>query len=107
MARTLVTERARMAVVEDFYQYQFGDLFTPGAGNVVFEPAFALPSIQLIGSGIYAGPAPGVVRPYFRSTNPQFISAVQAATVAGIGGPIAGQFVTQPLSVPEAGNGSQ
>ncbi len=93
--------RQRSPVVPGLYNYHSGDVFLPGAGNAAFEPAFALPVIQLIGYGIYAGKAPN---PLQRA--PQiFVS--HAARVAGLGGVISGQFVTQPLNVPDTSNGSQ
>lgn len=87
-------------VVPGLYHFGFGDVFFPGAGNAVFEPAFTLPPIQLIGAAIYAGAAPN---PLQRA--PQiFVS--QAATVAGLGGVQAGQFVFAPLNVPDDGDGN-
>lgn len=100
---------ARSQVVPGFYHLHPGYVFLPGAGNAVFEPTFQLPIIQLIGSGIYAGPAPGLVhqRPLLMVTqNPQ-VAIGQAVPVAGIGGVIAGQWINQPLNVPDTTNGSQ
>jgi hypothetical protein len=75
------------------YGYHTGDVFDPGAQNQVFEPQFALPILQLIGSGIYAGHTP-------RPVNPQVVFATGARTIAGLGGIISGQLITQPLNVP-------
>jgi hypothetical protein len=97
---SLPVSRQRGYVVPGFYHTHHGDVFLPGAGNVVFEPAFQLPFIQLIGAAIYAGPAP-------RSIGRPQVFSVQAVPLAGIGGQVAGQFVTQPLNVPETSNGSQ
>lgn len=94
--------RQRSAVVPGLYHVHHGDVFLPGAGNIVFEPLFSLPLIQLIGAATYAGPAPDPLQ-----RTPQiFVS--QSATVAGIGGMVAGQFMTQPLNVPfDTTNGTQ
>jgi hypothetical protein len=101
MQYTHPATRPRSQIVPGLYHYHSGDVFLPGAGNAAFEPAFQLPVIQLIGYGIYAGPAPSPIQ-----RAPQ-IYVSHAATVAGLGGVIAGQFVTQPLNVPDTSNGSQ
>ena len=95
------SSRAQGATVPGFYHYHYGDVFLPGSQNVVFQPAFTLPMIQLIGAAIYAGPAPNP-----RQRSPQ-IFVTQAAPIAGLGGMISGQFVTQPLNIPDTTNGSQ
>ncbi len=91
--------RPRSETVPGFYRTHPGDVFLPGAGNAVFEPAFQLPPIQLIGAGIYAG-----MLPLWRG--PQTV-VPQAVPIAGIGGVQAGQYVSQPLSVMETTNGSE
>lgn len=82
------------------YHYHQGDVFLPGAGGQVFEPAFSLPMIQLIGAAIYAGPAPHPLQP------PQ-VRTTLTTTTAGLGGLVAGQLIGAPLLVPETSNGSQ
>lgn len=91
--------RPRAAAVPGLYHVHHGDVFLPGAGNVVFEPKFALPPIQLIGAGIYAGALRVTQGPQIRTT--------YATTTAGLGGLVAGQIITQPLNTPEVGNGSE
>lgn len=93
--------RPRRDTVPGLYYMHHGDVFLPGAGNIVFEPKFALPVIQLIGAAIYAGHTP-----FATQRAPQVI-AMQAAPVAGLGGLISGQFLTQPLNVSETTNGTQ
>lgn len=101
MQSTHPADRQRSQVVPGLYHYHSGDVFLPGAGNAAFEPAFQLPVIQLIGYGIYAGSAPNPLQ-----RTPQ-IYVSHAARINGLGGVISGQFVTQPLNVPETSNGSQ
>jgi hypothetical protein len=92
--------RTRFTTVPGLYRTHHGDVFLPGAGNVVFEPAFALPVIYYVGHGV---PPAATLSPIQR---PQvFVS--QVAKVAGIGGVMAGQWINQPLNVPETTNGSQ
>ncbi len=92
--------RPRVATVPGLYHLHQGDVFLPGAGSMVFEPAFGLPPIQLIGAAIYAGAAPHPLQP------PQ-IRTTLTTTTAGIGGQIAGQLIGAPLFTPEGGNGNQ
>lgn len=92
--------RERVTTAPGLYHVHHGDVFLPGAGNIVFEPRFALPIIYAIGHGI---PPRYVLR---FTQNPQ-IMVSQAATVAGIGGLTAGQFINQPLNVPTTTNGSE
>lgn len=101
--------RPRTATVPGLYHTHAGDIFLPGAGNAVFEPLFQLPSIQLIGSAIYAGPVnqPGVTRRYFQTIQPPQVFINKTAPIAGVGGVIAGQLIHQPLSVPDTSNGSE
>jgi len=96
--------RARVPHITKLYQYHTGDVFLPGAGNAVYEPAppvfpAILPIVQLIGASILAG--------QLRVTQYPQVYANQTGLVAGIGGVVAGQIVGQPLNVPETTNGSQ
>jgi hypothetical protein len=91
--------RTRYTTVPNLYQTHHGDVFLPGAGNVVFEPAFQLPVIYYVGHGIPAG--------HLHVIQPPQLYVTQTAKIAGIGGVIAGQWVTMGLNVPETTNGSQ
>lgn len=91
--------RQRFTTVPGLYQTHHGDVFLPGAGNVVFEPAFALPVIYYVGHGIPAGSLSPIQHPQ--------VYVTQVAKVAGIGGVQAGQMYTQPLNVPDVGNGGE
>jgi hypothetical protein len=94
-----IASRSRLdGLAGGLYYYHMGDIFTPGTQNYVFQPAYTLPTMQLIGAAIYSGPAP-------RTTSPQVIFATQVRRIAGMGGLFSGQFVQQPLNTPE-GNGS-
>ncbi len=86
-------------------QYSRAVFYPVGAEDAVYRPAYPvvpamLPMVQLIGAGVYAGNAPS---PIF---GPQ-VYALQTAYVAGVGGPLAGQTIHQPMNVPETTNGSQ
>jgi hypothetical protein len=74
-----------------------GDLFTPGTGNYVFEPAFELPIKGIVGQG---GARQGVKYPdgrwpIFAAVAP--IVSYPLATTQGYGGLQAGALVQQPL----------
>jgi len=92
--------RRRVKTVPGLYQLHQGEIILPGAGSKVFEPAFGLPALQLIGNAIYAGAAPHPLQP------PQIRTTLTTTTV-GIGGQVAGQMIGAPLLVPETSNGSQ
>jgi len=92
--------RPRVKTVPGLYHLHQGEIFLPGAGSMVFEPAFGLPPIQLIGHAIYAG---GSLNPL----QPPQIRTTLTTTTAGLGGQVAGQLVGQPLFTPETGNGNQ
>ena len=73
------------------YHYHEGDLFTPGAGNFVFEPNFELPLQTIWGRGFIRNPNTfNVYQP------PQVWSPAHVKT-NGLGGLIAGQVALQPL----------
>jgi hypothetical protein len=91
--------RQRFTTVPGLYQTHHGDVFLPGAGNVVFEPAFGLPPIYYAAYGIPAGS--------LRPIQPPQVYVTQVARVAGIGGVQAGQWVHMGLNTPETTNGSQ
>jgi hypothetical protein len=95
------SSRIRSVVVPLLVHYHYGDVFLPGAGNVVFDTDLGLPPISLKGQATYAGPAPNPIQ------RPPQIFAMQRAPNSGIGGLVAGQLMTQPLTVPDGGNGSQ
>lgn len=77
-----------------------GDLFTPGTGNYVYEPAFELPLKGIVGQG---GTNQGVQYPDSRW--PVFAAAAPIVsyplgTQVGYGGLQAGALVQQPLLDP-------
>lgn len=74
-----------------------GDLFDPGTGNYVFEPAHELPLKGIVGQG---GTNQGVKYPdgrwpIFAAAAP--IVSLPLATTQGLGGLQAGQFVQPEL----------
>jgi len=86
--------RPRTTTVPGLYRYHAGDVFFPGAGNAVFEPAFQLPIIFYVGHGIPAGYLSPIQKPQ--------LYVGQTARLAGIGGVQAGQMFTQPLNIPNS-----
>lgn len=92
--------RPRVKTVPGLYTLHQGDVFLPGAGSAVFEPAFGLPAIQLIGNAIYAARSLNPLQP------PQ-VRTTLTTTTAGLGGLVAGQLIGAPLFTPEGGNGNQ
>jgi hypothetical protein len=78
-----------------WYRYHEGDLFTPGAGNVVFEPNFELPLQTIWGQGFTRMPNTfNPVQP------PQVYVTAPTQQANGIGGPQAGQLELQGLIDP-------
>ena len=78
------------------YHFHEGDLFTPGAGNYVFESPFETPIQPIWGSGANGGmqfpnqpPAP---------TQPPQVFSNPTITTKGVGGLIPGGIVFQPLA---------
>jgi hypothetical protein len=98
---SVAASRPRFNTVPDLYHVHHGDIFLPGAGNIVFEPKFSLPISQLIGAATYAGHTP------YATQRPPQIIAFKVVPTAGLGGLISGQFITQPLSDAYLSNGSQ
>lgn len=79
------------------YHMHEGDIFEPGTGNWVLDPYQEVPVNTLWGHAF-------LIRP---NTWPAYASGVQAYNQSnvqpqGLGGIIAGQYVSQPLSPPEA-----
>ncbi len=86
-------------------QYHRAPFYPVGAEDAVFEPAYPvvprmLAIVNFSGAGVLAGNAPNTI------FGPQVV-AMQTGYVSGIGGPLAGQAVNQPLNVPITTNGSQ
>ena len=86
-------------------QFHRAPFYPVGAGDAVYEPAFPvvpamLSPVSITGGGVFSGSSPN---PY---QGPQ-VYVSQTALVGGVGGPLAGQFIQQPLNVPETTNGSQ
>lgn len=79
-----------------FYHVFEGDLFTPGTGNWVVEPTHDGPVNMRWGHGFLRNP-----NTFNPIQSPQVYSA-PASQIYGIGGLIAGQIITQPLSEPAA-----
>ncbi len=85
--------------------YSKAVFYPVGAENSVYHPAppvipAMLPPVYLIGASQWSGNAP-------RTWSPNRVNSNQAAYVAGVGGPLAGQIIHQPLNVQETTNGSQ
>jgi hypothetical protein len=74
------------------YQFHEGDLFTPGAGNWVFEPNFELPLVTIWGNAFLRKPNT------FNPIQPPQVYANATVQMNGIGGLEAGSFDTTPLS---------
>jgi len=77
------------------YHFHIGDLFTPGTGNYVLDPKYETPLNTIWGFGFLRVPNT------FRPVEEAPLVAGIAVPVSGIGGVVAGQIITQPLSVPE------
>jgi hypothetical protein len=94
--------RVRSSPVAQYHRAYF---YPVGAMNASYEPAppvvpAMLPVVNFSGNGAYYAHAPN---PIF---GPQLYSN-QTGYVSGIGGVLSGQFLSQPLNVPETTNGSQ
>lgn len=86
-------------------QYHRAPFYPVGAEDAVYEPAPPVvarmtPAVNFSGAGVLYGHAPNPIQ------GPQ-VYANQTTYISGIGGPLAGQLITQPLNVPETTNGSQ
>ncbi len=79
------------ATAAGLYSYHEGDLFTPGAGNFVFEPNFELPLQTVWGFGFVRNPNT------FKALQPPQVWAHPTVTTDGIGGLQAGTMELQPL----------
>lgn len=84
--------------VAGIYNYHEGALFTPGAGNYVFEPNFELPLQTIWGFGFIR--TPNTFNPL---QPPQVISQAHVLS-NGIGGLQAGELLLQPLIDPATGD---
>ena len=74
------------------YAYHEGDLFTPGAGNWVFEPQFELPLFTIWGNAFLRKPNT------FAPLQPPQVYAQPTVQNNGLGGLEAGSYDTTPLS---------
>jgi hypothetical protein len=86
--------------------YHTAPFYPVGAGDVVYEPPYPivpamLPPVGLLGSAVYAGWGG------FGALNGPPMWVNQTAFVAGIGGPVSGQFIGQPLNIPDTSAGHQ
>lgn len=75
----------------DIYQYQMGDLFTPGTQNFVFEYPFELPMFTIWGNAFLRQPNT------FQPLQPPQVYSNQTVRLNGIGGLVAGTVALQPL----------
>ena len=73
------------------YFYHEGDLFTPGAGNFVFEPWFELPLVTIWGNAFLRRPNT------FKVFQPAQVMVQPTLVNNGIGGLQAGQMELEPL----------
>lgn len=80
------------------YNYHEGALFTPGAGNFVFEPNFELPLQTIWGFGFIRNPNT------FNPLQPPQVISQANVQQQGIGGIQAGEFQLQPLIDPATGD---
>lgn len=86
--------RIQHPTAHQFYQYQLGERFDPGAMAEAFVPKFANPILSFRGAGRLCGE---ICRPF--ASSPQvWFNPIQP--VIGLGGNIAGQFIHQPLLDP-------
>jgi hypothetical protein len=84
---------------DGLYNYHEGDLFTPGAGNWVFEPNFELPLITIWGRAFLSKPNTWPV------LQPPQVWAQPTVQNNGIGGLQAGDLQLQPLLYEGEGGG--
>lgn len=90
----LIALRKRFAHPDTpLYQYHQGAVLTPGTQNLVFEPAFQLPTFRVAQGVAYTR--------FIRPLQPPQIWQTQAVAVVGIGGIVAGQIATQQLQLPD------
>jgi hypothetical protein len=82
---------------DGLYQYHEGNLFSPGAGNWVFEPNFELPLITIWGNAFLRVPNT------FDPIQPPQIYAQPTVQNNGLGGLEAGQYQLTGLSFEEPG----
>lgn len=85
-------------VTRGFYHFHQGDLFLPGTGNYVLDPSHETPLQTVWGHGFLIQ-QPNYVGPY----GPPPLISHPAGPVVGVGGPIAGQIIFQPLTVRQEG----
>jgi hypothetical protein len=83
--------------VAGIYSYHEGDLFTPGAGNFVFEPNFELPLQTIWGFGFIRNPNT------FNPLQPPQVLSPPNVQANGIGGLQAGTIQLEPLIDPANG----
>lgn len=78
------------------YQFHQGAVLTPGTQNLVFEPAFELPTFAVAQGVKYT--------PFFAPLQPPQIWQSKAVGVNGLGGIVAGQMALQSLQLPDNDN---
>jgi hypothetical protein len=81
------------------YHYHEGDIFEPGTGNWVFEPAYETPLMTIWGHAFLRQPNT------FKPLQPPQIYSNPNVVVSGIGGLVAGTMAFQPLIDPVAEQG--
>jgi hypothetical protein len=82
---------------EGLYNYHEGDLFSPGAGNWVFEPNFELPLVTIWGNAFLRKPNT------FREYQPPQVWSNPTVVQNGIGGLQAGEYDLTGLSFEDLG----
>jgi hypothetical protein len=87
----LALSQVHPAAIPALYAYHEGDLFTPGAGNFVFEPLFELPLQTVWGFGFLRTPNT------FQPSQPPQVYSYPNVVSSGIGGLQAGGITFEPL----------
>jgi len=82
---------------DGLYQFHEGDLFSPGAGNWVFEPNFELPMVTIWGNAFLRRANT------FKVLQPPQVWSNPTVTNAGLGGLQAGTIELTPLSFEDSG----
>jgi len=76
-----------------YYMHE-GDLFTPGTGNWVLDATFETPTDTIWGHAFLRTPNT------FKVSQPPQVYSNPTVVTDGLGGPLAGQIILQPLMEP-------
>jgi len=93
-ANQLSSPNEVLGIFGNLYQLHEGDLFTPGTGNWVLDPAFDTPLMAIWGHG--SNRQPNTFNPF----QPVQVIQTNTLTLQGMGGLIAGQMALAPLREP-------